>query len=284
MYLSAAEIDVLLQEDVPYGDLTTDLLGLGEKAGRILFRSRQPITVAGTVAVAQILEHLGITLEKSAREGSALEAGDLLLSAQGSAAKLHVLWRIAQNLLEYCGGIASKAARLTRQAQAAQPGIAVTGTRKHFPGNRRLAVAAARAGGILPHRLGLSESVLVFDKHLTFLGGVAAFATQLHRHQRLAPGCKIVVELQNGPQLDDDALLLAAAGVDGLQFDKVAPPVLAPLVRRLREQNPQITLFAAGGIDEENIADYAASGVDAIVTSAVYHAPPADIGAEIIPL
>jgi molybdenum transport protein len=284
MHLSAAEIDALLQEDVPYGDLTTDLLGFGEQPGRILFRSRQPITVAGTLAVVQILDHLGITLEKSAREGSALEAEGLLLSAQGSAAKLHVLWRIAQNLLEYCSGIASKAARLTRQAQAAQAGIAVTGTRKHFPGNRRLAVAAARAGGILPHRLGLSESVLVFDKHLAFLGGVAAFATHLRHYQDLTPGCKILVELQKGPQLDEDALLLAAAGVDGLQFDKVAPMVLTPLVRRLREQNPRITLFAAGGIDEANIAHYAATGVDAIVTSAVYHAPPADIGAEILPL
>ncbi|WP_123101443.1 ModD protein [Acidithiobacillus sulfuriphilus] len=284
MHLSAAEIDALLQEDVPYGDLTTDLLGFGEKPGRILFRSRQPITVAGTLAVEQILDHLGITLEKSAREGSALEAEGLLLSAQGSAAKLHVLWRIAQNLLEYCSGIASKAARLTRQAQATRAGIAVTGTRKHFPGNRRLAVAAARAGGILPHRLGLSESVLVFDKHLAFLGGVAAFATHLRRYQDLTPGGKIIVELQKGPQLDDDALLLAAAGVDGLQFDKVAPMVLTPLVRRLREQNPRITLFAAGGIDEDNIAHYAATGVDAIVTSAVYHAPPADIGAEILPL
>lgn len=284
MHLSAAEIDALLQEDVPYGDLTTDLLGLGGKPGRILFRSRQPITVAGTLAVAQILDHLGITLEKSAREGSALEAEGLLLSAQGSAAKLHALWRIAQNLLEYCSGIASKAARLTRQAQAARAGIAVTGTRKHFPGNRRLAVAAARAGGILPHRLGLSESVLVFDKHLAFLGGVAAFATHLRRYQDLTPGCKIIVELQKGPQLDDDALLLAAAGVDGLQFDKVAPMALTPLVGRLREQNPRITLFAAGGIDEANIAHYAATGVDAIVTSAVYHAPPADIGAEILPL
>lgn len=284
MRLSAAEIGALLQEDLPYGDLTTDLLGFGERPARILFRSRQPITVAGTVVVAQILDHLGITLEKSTRDGAALGADGILLSAQGSAATLHAVWRIAQNLLEYSSGIASKARRLTQQAQAAQPGIAVTGTRKHFPGNRRLAVAAARAGGILPHRLGLSESVLVFDTHLAFLGGVAAFAKHLRHYQRLVPGCKIVVELQRGPQLDDDALLLVAAGVDGLQFDKVAPMVLTPLVRRLREQNPAITLFAAGGIDETNAADYAATGVDALVTSAVYHAQPADIGAEITPL
>ena len=35
MAIFAAEIDALIAEDVPYGDLTTEALGIGAAAGRI---------------------------------------------------------------------------------------------------------------------------------------------------------------------------------------------------------------------------------------------------------
>ena len=52
-------------------------------------------------------------------------------------------------------------------------------TRKSMPGAKDLMTEAVMAGGAFPHRLGLSETVLVFDHHLTFFGGFEAFVEQL---------------------------------------------------------------------------------------------------------
>ena len=48
--------------------------------------------------------------------------------------------------------------------------------------------------------------------------------------------------------------------------------------------NPSIVILAAGGINESNIEEYAKIGVDAIVTTSVYHAKPIDIGCKITQL
>ncbi|MDD5004234.1 MAG: ModD protein, partial [Acidithiobacillus sp.] len=95
---------------------------------------------------------------------------------------------------------------------------------------------------------------------------------------------KIVVEVQNTDHTMTDALALAQAGVAGIQFDKMAPGPLAAIAEKLRAVAPKVTLFAAGGITLANIQDYAATDMDALVTSAVYHAAPADIGVEIRPV
>lgn len=95
-----------------------------------------------------------------------------------------------------------------------------------------------------------------------------------------APEKKIIVE---GVGLDD-ALAAVRAGADGIQFDKIAPAELKEFVAALRAERGGLALIAAGGITPENAAAYAATGVDALATSTVYHGAPADIAATMVPL
>lgn len=240
MLTQKSKIQEWFEEDVPYGDL-----------------------------ISEILEHAGILLESLLPSGTKILPGILLLSARGPADSIHMAWRICLNVLEYSSGIATKASRLVEAAHLAKSEVSVNGTRKHFPGIRHFATEAARAGGVLPHRLGLSESILIFDQHLVFVGGITALANRLRNLKTRVPGKNIVVELKGGPSLEEEALLLSRSGVDGLQFDKLPAKELTGLVERLRLENPKMIFFVAGGIDEDNIGEYAATGVDAIVTSAV---------------
>ncbi|MGP1683706.1 MAG: ModD protein, partial [Giesbergeria sp.] len=82
----------------------------------------------------------------------------------------------------------------------------------------------------------------------------------------------------------DDAFAAINAGADVLQFDKVAPEQLRAWCPQLRERSPNLGLLAAGGVNGQNAADYAATGVDALVTSCLHHAPPADVGVRVEPL
>ena len=104
-------------------------------------------------------------------DGLAAEGKPCLLSCTGRADDLHRAWKIAQNVLEYMCGIATRAQDMVSAARRGRPDIAVAATRKNFPGAKLLSLAAATDGGCIVHRAGLSESLLFFDRHIAFLGG-----------------------------------------------------------------------------------------------------------------
>jgi molybdenum transport protein len=59
---------------------------------------------------------------------------------------------------------------------------------------------------------------------------------------------------------------------------------LISTVASIRAINPNILISAAGGINESNAAEYAATGIDIIVLSSVYFGKPSDIGVSIQPV
>ncbi len=267
-------IESFIEEDIPYGDLTTHLLGIGDQPGRIVFTTREETTICCTEEAARVLQICGAMPSACLPSGAKLAAGSEFLTADGSARSLHAAWKVALNLLEYASGIASRTERIVTAVRGANPSIAVLTTRKSFPGTKKIAIKAISAGGALPHRLGLSESILVFKQHTAFLGGLETFAGSIAALRLTARESKIIVEADTV----EEALLIARSGADVVQIDKIAPARLADTVTAIRAANPNILISAAGGINEGNAAEYAASGIDIIVLSSVYFGKPADIG------
>ena len=272
-----SEIERFIDEDVPYGDLTTELLGIGSEYGEILFRSREHTVVCCTEEAGRVLEKCGAKITELTPSGTVVEAGMLILKAEGQAAALHAGWKVALNLLEYASGIATRTAKIVERARAASPGINVVTTRKSFPGTKKIAIKAIKAGGALPHRLGLSESILVFSQHTVFLGGLEPFLETIAKLKQMAPEQRILVEA-NSPE---EALKIARAGADVVQVDKMSIAALSKLVMEIRDTCPGVSISAAGGINADNAAAYAATGIDIIVLSSVYFGKPSDISAVI---
>ena len=277
--LPDSEIERFIEEDLPYGDLTTHLLGMGDVPGRIVFATRAETTLCCTEEAAGVLRKCGATVTSCTPSGTLLPAGSGFLVAEGPAQALHAGWKVALNLLEYASGIASRTRRIVEKSRAINPALSVVTTRKSFPGTKKIAIKAVLAGGALPHRLGLSETVLVFRQHTALLGGLEPFLATVAELRLKARETKIVVEAETR----EEALLIARSGADIVQLDKIAPEELAALVAEIRAANPQILISAAGGINETNAAAYAATGIDIIVLSSVYFGTPADIGVTIIP-
>ena len=61
------------------------------------------------------------------------------------------------------------------------------------PGTKSYAVRAVRAGGAVMHRLGLSETILVFPEHRAFL--TEPLHETVRRLRRAAPEKKLVIEV-----------------------------------------------------------------------------------------
>lgn len=274
LYISDETIDRWIKEDVPYIDLTTLTLDIGGMRGKINFTAREYTVLSGVEEVLRIFAKLGITPIRSLPSGSVVNKGDTFIEAEGLASSLHIAWKLSMNILEYCSGIATRTKRMVDKAKSVNPQMAVLATRKSFPGTKELAIKSIITGGAFPHRLGLSETILIFKQHVTFLGGFNNLAQAMKQIKANACEKKIIVEVET----IEDARLLIESGVDGLQFDKIPADDLKVIIDQIRRINPNITLIGAGGINESNIAEYASSGIDAIATTSMYFGKPADIG------
>lgn len=272
-------VERLLGEDVPSLDLTTQLLELPTVPARLTLTTRTPVTVAGAAIATAMCEYVGAEVDQFAPSGSQVPAGAVLLSARATPAALHRIWKVVANVYESACGIATRTRALVAAAKAGSAEVEVFTTRKVIPGTKDLAVSAILAGGALPHRLGLSETVLIFDQHTVFIGGVEGLARRIASIRQKALEKVVFAEVSSLA----DAVLLAEAGVGGLQFDKVPAAELGPMVSSLRSAHPALRLIAAGGINPQNAGDYAATGVDAIASSWMYSGPVADVSARIVP-
>lgn len=265
--LSDARLDELLAQDAPYGDLTTTALGIAGRPACIRFAARQPMVLCATEEAERMFRRVGAGQAWAEASGTAVEAGAVFLTAEGAAGSLHRAWKVAQTLVEYASGVATR----TRRIVDAAPGAAVACTRKNFPGTKDIAVKAVHAGGATMHRLGLSETLLVFPEHRAFLDGppsawIAALRARL-------PEKTIVAEAAGV----EEAVALAEAGVGVVQLEKLPPDAARAVVAATRRLAPPPVIAAAGGVDETNAAAYAAAGCAVLVTSAPFFARPADV-------
>jgi molybdenum transport protein len=272
-------LEQFMEEDIPYGDLTTLLLGIGTLQGEITFTSRDRTVLCCTEEASRVLERCGATVTCCQQSGTMVEAGETILTAKGCAGGLHAGWKVALNLLEYASGIATRTQTIVNSARKVNPDITVLTTRKSFPGTKKVALKAIMAGGALPHRIGLSDSILVFKQHTAFFGGLECFLETVAALKVKAQEHKIIVEAESA----DEALKIATAGVDIVQVDKLSPDKLSTLVQQIRQKRSDIKISAAGGINADNAAAYAETGVDILVLSSVYFGKPADIGVIIHP-
>ncbi|EHM01934.1 quinolinate phosphoribosyl transferase protein [Acetobacteraceae bacterium AT-5844] len=271
--IATARLEAMLREDAPYGDLTTLALDIGDARGQAVLRAGATMTLCCAEEAEALFRLAGCTdVHRVAASGALLEEGGTILTAVGSAHCLQLASKVAQALMEITSGIATRAARIRTEARTARPDIVVACTRKHLPGAKDVMLKAITTAGCVPHRLGLSDSLLVFAQHRAFLGREPAYRW-VSRLRAAQPGRAVVAEAETV----DEAVLLAHANVDIVQCDRLSPEQFAEVARALADHPARPLLAANGGITEANAAAFARAGADILVTSAPYDAPALDI-------
>lgn len=268
----------LLLEDAPHGDLTTRALGLSTAPTQIRFEARGPMVVAGIEAAARLLHLCGIDVQRVCGSAATVVAGEALLQGHGTAEAVLLGWKTAQTLVEACSGIATATAAIVQRLRTAGFETPLACTRKSFPGTRWLAAEAVLAGGGVMHRLGLSESLLVFPEHRALLSA-GELPARLAAVRAGQPEKRLVVEVGDL----DEAVAMARLGADVLQLERFRPDEVAVLKARLRAEGLSARLAPAGGVNLRNALDYALAGADLLVSSAPFFAPPADVKVHIGP-
>lgn len=267
-------VDMALEEDAPFGDLTSQTLVPGTAVARADLVAREP----GVLAGAEVFEVAMTTLDPSvkvtfeAADGDGFDTRAVLAHVEGPARAVLQAERVALNLVQRMTGIAT----LTRTYVDAVAGTAarVVDTRKTTPGLRALERHAVRCGGGHNHRYSLSDAVMAKDNHLAVIPDVTAALRQARID--LPHTTHIEVEVDRLDQLDA-VLDSGAAGtimLDNFNLDDLRAGVTKIAGRALVE--------ASGGITLGTIADVARTGVDIISVGALTHSVRAlDLGLDI---
>lgn len=279
IYFTEAELDALLLEDNYRGDLTSRALQLHDQPACMRYRHKNGGVIAGNDIARQLLQKLGLHITTCLPDGTETAAGETILAACGSAARVQQGWKVAQLVLEWCCGVAQYTATMRRNAQAINPRAIIACTRKSIPGTRKLATVAVLAGGGSIHRQGLSESILLFANHRHLCPVPEDWGALIARLRAAAPEHTITVEADEPAQVAP----ILAARPDIIQLDKFPLSAVEKAQALIRQADNGVRLSVAGGINQDNIAAYAATGVELFITSAPYYAAPQDIKVEITP-
>ncbi len=278
IFLTSAEIDKIIEEDIPVMDLTTEILRLTGTA-KITFISRESGLLCGTEEVDTLFKKLDISTDFIVKSGTFIEKNQQTIIGIGDVSALHKAWRISLNILEYLSGVASATYKFVQKAKSVNPCVTIAATRKHPPFTKKLMIKAIMTGGAVPHRMSLSDTVLIFKQHMMFKA-FEEIVKELKDIKSKLGNKEVGIEVEG----KDQAKKAIDAGFDLVQLDKCSIEDVMDVVNYKNLNNPSVSISVAGGITLENVDKYAQTGVNIIVTSSLYWSKPLDITAKIEPI
>ncbi|WAL62060.1 carboxylating nicotinate-nucleotide diphosphorylase [Thermocoleostomius sinensis] len=260
-------LDRLLQdwllEDIGRGDRTTQSLFADQlKSGKAEWRCKEAGIVAGLPIAARVFQLLDHQMKFTSLvgEGQWCEAGQPIAQLEGLLDALLIGERVALNLVMRLSGIATLTHKFVETI--ADLPTQLVDTRKTTPGLRLLEKYATQVGGAINHRMGLDDSVMIKDNHITAAGGIANAIAQIRT--RIPYPLTVEVETETLSQVQE-ALQHRA---DIIMLDNMAPDLMRQAVNLIRQTNDRIKIEASGNITLSTIRTVAETGVDYISSSA----------------
>ena len=249
-------VDVALAEDLSdVGDITTDSVVPPGTPIQAEIRSRQAGRIAGVdvvaLALAKFPEPATVTIV--APDCSDVVPGDTVARIGGSARTVLSAERTILNILGRLSGIATATDAVVRRVAGTR--VVIKDTRKTTPGLRTLERYAVAVGGGVNHRSGLYDAVLIKDNHIGIAGSIAVAVERVR--SRLGTATPVQVEVESMDELEE----ALRCKVSAVLFDNMSPDQLRLAAKLV---NGRCHTEASGGITLVNVAEVAATGVDAV--------------------
>jgi nicotinate-nucleotide pyrophosphorylase (carboxylating) len=257
----------MVYEDIGFEDITTRALippGL-QSRGQII--AREEGVVAGVELAVAIFAEFAVETKILAMDGENIKQGQIIMEISGDPRSILSVERTVLNLLMRMSGIATLTDNVIKMVRSVNPEVIVAGTRKTTPGLQFFEKNAIRSGGGDTHRYRLDDSVLIKDNHLALVGGVAEAISRARKYVSFTK--KIEIEVENLKE----ALQAANAGADIIMLDNMDPEEVITVLTALEDGNLRgnVIIEVSGGINSDNITQFAKTGVDVISTGYITH-------------
>jgi len=256
-----------LEEDVRSGDLTTNVTIPEDKTALATIYAREKAILAG-IKEAEVIAYLtGLTYEVLSFEGNWANPEDPVMRLRGKARTLLTVERLILNIIQRMSGIATKTYRMVSVAREVNPSVKIACTRKTTPGFRFFEKRAVVIGGGDPHRYALDDMVLIKNNHITAVGGVHEAVSAAK--DAVSFSKKISCEARTLQETEE----AISAGADIVLLDNFSPKDIGGLIEVLKSKGVRgnVILEASGGINEDNVKEYARNEIDVISSGSLTH-------------
>ncbi|MFH1375525.1 MAG: carboxylating nicotinate-nucleotide diphosphorylase [Patescibacteria group bacterium] len=253
-------LELLFSSDLGGKDITTALFAAPSKTIQAQVIAKENGILAGMEEVVFFLKKKGVQVSTPKKDGMKIRRGEVVATIKGPANKVLAVERLALNVLGRMSGIATSAARLAKQVGKGK----FAATRKTPLG--LLDSKAVVVGGGLPHRLNLSDQILVKDNHLAVDPAIWKRIRTQELFEAEASSSRLAVEIAKHFSKNKNLILL---------LDNFTPAQLRKLVPALRTINPKIILEASGGVVAKNAKAFLKSGVDFVSLGELTHSAKA---------
>jgi nicotinate-nucleotide pyrophosphorylase (carboxylating) len=261
-------VDQAIAEDVGDGDHSTLSTIPPNANGKAQLKIKEDGILAGVAVAEKIFRQLepASQMEIFKRDGESMKYGE---TAFIITARVHTILkgeRLVLNVMQRMSGIATLTHKYTQLLEGYRTKL--LDTRKTTPNFRLLEKEAVRIGGGINHRFGLFDMIMLKDNHIDFAGGIENAIERAHEYvSGQKPGLRIEVETRS---LDDVRRVVAMGKgkVFRIMLDNFTPAQIRDALDIIQGE---FETEASGGINLDNIRDYAATGVDYVSVGALIH-------------
>lgn len=255
-----------LKEDRAREDVTSRALIPAQEAGEADFIARASGVLCG-IAVAERCFRLfdpQARFERCCEDGAELKRGAVIARVRGRLRSLFAVERVALNLLCRLSGIATLTSQFVRQASPY--GVRIFDTRKTTPLWRDLEKYAVATGGGCNHRQDLASACFIKDNHVDACGGIRAALERLFSMKKVPR--PVIIEARTPKEV----MIASKYPVDLILLDNMSPQRIRNIFKVI---DKGIEMEISGGVNLENVREYARTGVSRISIGALTHSAKA---------
>ena len=259
-----------LQEDIGFGDITTDYLTNEEDRMSCVLNTRVDGIFCGKNVFEMVFKVLSpsINIKFYFNDGDKIKKGDKIADIEGPARYILMGERTALNYAQRMSGIATETNKY--QNAVGEFKARIVDTRKTTPGFRAFEKYSVKTGGGSLHRFNLSDCAMIKDNHIKYAGSLTKAVEKLRQH--ISHAHKIEVECDTIEQVKE----AVNCGADIIMLDNMSLDTMRECVKLI---DGKAIVEASGNVNLNTVHDIASTGVDIISSSAIVaKAPTLDLG------
>ena len=249
-----------LEEDIGFGDITTDYLTNDDDIMKCELNSRVEGILCGRSVFETVFKILSSKVEVKFyfNDGDSIKKGDKLADIVGPAKYVLMGERVALNYIQRMSGIATETNKY--QKAIGEYKAKIVDTRKTTPLFRAFEKYSVKIGGGSLHRFNLSDCAMIKDNHIKYAGSLTKAVEKLR--ENISHAHKIEVECDTFEQVKE----AVSCRADIIMLDNMSVEQMKECVEYI---NGRAVVEASGNVNLSTVKEIASTGVDIISSSAI---------------
>ena len=255
-------INIAIEEDLKNGDPSSEIIYSNPKSNYILLLKEDAV-ISGIEVFKYIFKKIDNDIKFTNFKEDSFYGKGIIGNVIGNESSILSAERTALNFLQRMSSVASSTNKLKKLINNEK--VELIDTRKTIPGWRILDKYSVLVGGGKNHRMNLGELIMIKDNHYDEKN----ISKIIKNGKNKFPNLKIEIEVESISQLRR----VMVEDVDIIMLDNWPLETVGEAIKTIRDNNEKILIELSGGIDKENIAEYAKYSPDFISSGSITHSP-----------